>query len=604
VTGLMTLPTTLFLFNEFQLFDSNHDSLTNENLRVYQSNENLIETVFVSSDENPATTFYPTNIGQETNDTLTKSFPQTLDVFLSYASSAFWQYSSLNNNITDGAGNTLTTAREIGLLDSLPIPKTFSDWVGSSDQLDYYRFELLSNSNFQLTLNGLSADANVFLLDSLGRTIASSINRNSSPESLNQDLDSGTYYILVRTNRNIPSAATNYNLTVSAEYIVDDILVSNPEVGLADPEFDSSSNQMVWQANSAAGNGSLRVAPVDPNTGFLILEPNTIQVIDNGIPSLGAIENGPEWAYGDRLKIVYNQQVNNQIVIKQAEWNGTSWTTDFVTDAQGMLIEGISLLTHQDRNFGMVSYLRDIQVGGKSVRISGWADLDNPGVGGLLPGERRRWVEGERSILLTREVGAYEQLFKYDVDTGRLKQLTFDPTDKVGDAYMFKAPEFNNELIFMVAETTIDNSLRPNQHSIYRNLNGQWTKIKTVVSPVAELPIVTGHEPFVFDGHSYIAFNISKGGANGERILDGTQEVWFASVGTGTDDLLRRVSSEVGTINSDKIPDPEPFVTPDNAFIYYSTSEVVGGASTIHRTDTGLGSGVDLFTSAISTFTL
>jgi hypothetical protein len=119
--------------------------------------------------------------------------------------------------------------------------------------------------------------------------------------------------------------------------------------------------------------------------------------------------------------------------------------------------------------------------------------------------------------------------------------LTFEPRDKVGDAYMFKAPEFNNELIFIVAETTIDNSLRANQQSIYRNLNGEWTKIRTVVSTVAELPIVTEHEPFV---------------------------------------------------------------TRYNAFIYYSTSEVVGGASTIHRTDTVLGSGVDLFTSAISTFTL
>jgi hypothetical protein len=57
----MTLPTTLFLFNEFQLFDSKSNSLIKGNLKVYQSSENSIKTVFRSSNENLATTFSPTS---------------------------------------------------------------------------------------------------------------------------------------------------------------------------------------------------------------------------------------------------------------------------------------------------------------------------------------------------------------------------------------------------------------------------------------------------------------------------------------------------------------------------------------------------------------
>lgn len=508
----------------------------------------------------------------------------------------------IGNNSTWGYGNsnidkyssddTPETAKKIGLLDATPFSQSFSDSVSQQDQLDFYNFDLLSNSQLQLKLSGMTADANVFLLNSLGQTINFSVNKENKNESLTQSLDPGTYYILVRSNRNL-SISTNYNLTVSATYIVDDVLVSNPEVPLPDPEFDSLSSQAVWQAGGGINdNGILQLAPIDPETGFLLLD--NMKALDNGLPSLGKTENGPEWAYGNSLKIVYNKTVNGKIVFNKAEWTGTTWKKGSIIDSQGNPLEGISPLTHLDKNFGLLSYLKDIKVGNTTVRLSAWADLDNQGIGGILPGERRRWVEGERSILLTQEVAGYEQLFKFNIDTNSLEQLTFDATDKVGDAFMFRAPEFNNELIFFVAETTIDNNFRPNQHSVYRKVNGQWTKIQTIVSPVPELPIITGHEPFTINGHSYIAFNISKGGPKGERVLDGSQQVWFSGVGPNEEDglvKLRRVSSDNGTINSNKIPDPEAYVTQaqDKAFIYYSTTEVVGGVSTIHRADTGLG---------------
>jgi hypothetical protein len=109
----------------------------------------------------------------------------------------------------DGAGNTLSTARDIGLLSS---SRSFQDFVGTIDTNDYYRFNLTQTSNFNLSLNGLSADADVQLLDSSGAVIQGSYGVFSLSESITRTLNAGTYYIQVYPF----SGSTNYNLTVAA----------------------------------------------------------------------------------------------------------------------------------------------------------------------------------------------------------------------------------------------------------------------------------------------------------------------------------------------------------------------------------------------------
>ncbi|MGB3421397.1 MAG: PPC domain-containing protein, partial [Dolichospermum sp.] len=65
----------------------------------------------------------------------------------------------------DYAGNTLATARAVG---TLTATQSFSDWVGTGDTNDYYSFNVGTQSNFSLSLTGLSADADVRLLNSSG----------------------------------------------------------------------------------------------------------------------------------------------------------------------------------------------------------------------------------------------------------------------------------------------------------------------------------------------------------------------------------------------------------------------------------------------------
>ena len=125
-----------------------------------------------------------------------------------------------NLNLTsDYAGNSLNTARSITLSTST---NTLRDFVGSNDTDDYYRFSLSSNSTLNLTLNGLSADANVQLIQDLntngvidtGEVLQSLMLTGRTAESLIQNLNQGNYYI--RVYPGAAGAQTNYNLNLVA----------------------------------------------------------------------------------------------------------------------------------------------------------------------------------------------------------------------------------------------------------------------------------------------------------------------------------------------------------------------------------------------------
>ncbi|MFO0163275.1 MAG: S8 family serine peptidase [Microcystis sp.] len=109
----------------------------------------------------------------------------------------------------DLAGNTLATARAITVGSSTT---SYTDWVGSTDTNDYYRFSLANSGNFNLGLTGLTADADVQLLNSSGSVIASSVRAGTASESITSQLSAGTYYIRVYPY----TGDTNYNLAVSA----------------------------------------------------------------------------------------------------------------------------------------------------------------------------------------------------------------------------------------------------------------------------------------------------------------------------------------------------------------------------------------------------
>ena len=102
--------------------------------------------------------------------------------------------------------------------------------MGSADTNDYYRFSVANTSNFSLSLTGLSADAEVALLDGNGGTIVSSTRSGTSSESISRQLNAGTYYARVYP---FSSANTNYNLSLTANSVAppDDFAANTSTTG-------------------------------------------------------------------------------------------------------------------------------------------------------------------------------------------------------------------------------------------------------------------------------------------------------------------------------------------------------------------------------------
>ena len=73
--------------------------------------------------------------------------------------------------VLDIAGHTLDSATSLNLSGTNQL---FTDSLTPLYNTDYWKFQLSSASNFNLTLNGLSQDVNVELLDTSGAVIKGS----------------------------------------------------------------------------------------------------------------------------------------------------------------------------------------------------------------------------------------------------------------------------------------------------------------------------------------------------------------------------------------------------------------------------------------------
>ncbi|HEY9800595.1 MAG TPA: C2 family cysteine protease [Leptolyngbyaceae cyanobacterium] len=113
----------------------------------------------------------------------------------------------------DKAGNTFSKSKNLTFDSKI---QTFSDWVGASDSEDFYRFSLSSRSSLNIVVDGLSANADLQLIeDKNGNSsidkndvIASSTKSGNASESILETLNAGNYFIKVYSK----SGDTKYNL--------------------------------------------------------------------------------------------------------------------------------------------------------------------------------------------------------------------------------------------------------------------------------------------------------------------------------------------------------------------------------------------------------
>ncbi|MEW6495406.1 MAG: C2 family cysteine protease [Cyanobacteriota bacterium] len=112
-----------------------------------------------------------------------------------------------NGSTSVDAGNSVSTATTWAALNG---GYAYSESIGGSDTNDYFQFSLTTGSNFSLVMSGLSADADVRLLDQSGNQILSSVNADthkiggnafsvSTSEAFNTTLNAGTYFLHVNS---------------------------------------------------------------------------------------------------------------------------------------------------------------------------------------------------------------------------------------------------------------------------------------------------------------------------------------------------------------------------------------------------------------------
>jgi trimeric autotransporter adhesin len=199
--------------------------------------------------------------------------------------------------VTDAAGNTLATARNLGALTATP--RTLRDFVGAADLNDYYRFSLAGTSNFSLNLRNLSADADVQILNAAGTIIASSLNGGSTAESLDRLLAAGNYYIRVYRD----SGDTIYDLQVSAV------------PSTANPNFNSTYGYGLTNAAVAVARALGQTTPF-------------ANVADLGGNNWGNdLVNAPEaWARGYRGQGIIVAVIDTGVDYNHADLDANIWT--------------------------------------------------------------------------------------------------------------------------------------------------------------------------------------------------------------------------------------------------------------------------------------
>lgn len=351
---------------------------------------------------------------------------------------------------------------------------------------------------------------------------------------------------------------------------------------IPDYEFDSARNGVYCgTCNFGAGNSRLAftdvngktwIGGVDFNTGNFYPPDGKGVLLDSNSALTTDFGNGPEWmTWGNESQVVFTRYLLGQPKgpdTAELAWsrmvNG-SWSTASVPESVGRAAPAGSL--DGDGSVPRINYRS-----AKNNSLFFWRSMDQPAVEMPIASQRtdgaaRRWVPGTRKIIYLGQPDdstnlLIDQVFLYDTDTGQREQLTFDQVTKTG-ALMWRAPEYNNEYVFLTMSEQRTKVL------IYRQLVGvdgslRWTVVKTIAGPTS-LPYFWSPEAFTHNGRSYVFFQVSAF----KSFADRTHPNQLAM--SGIDPL--RVDLRMLT-NDSKTPrlrlDPEYFITAQGPYIYYN----------------------------------
>jgi hypothetical protein len=306
----------------------------------------------------------------------------------------------------DFAGNNLNNSRNLNVN---YINQNFRDWVGKSDKNDYYSFNLSNRSSLNLVVDGLSADANLQLLNSSGYVISASYNSKKKTESISANLDAGSYYIRVyRVNK---KKSTYYNLKLSGNEAPQSLQLSTSKTTYQQSETVNLKNTSIFD-----GNGAGDLARV----------------------AFRLQKNGGEWQdIGDTVNFIANSN-DNRYASFEYSLSGLG-VGDYVLSAKAYDQSGASTDTIQN-SFGIVP-----------VSTQDWFDL-NIQDAGIREAARQRFTDNvlDRNDMIAIFREAKDSSF---VDSSELTDLR----TLVNNSSLFRMPDYVRVLSNKVVNSDLAN---------------------------------------------------------------------------------------------------------------------------------------------------
>lgn len=358
------------------------------------------------------------------------------------------------------------------------------------------------------------------------------------------------------------------------DFVVDDRLVSDPQVDLPQPEFDQRGNRMFWQDVV----NRLWVAEVDPVTGDILPHDGRRILIDSGLAPVGQIGNTPRISYGAEDVLIYTRRegAQNWLAVARNPAPGV-WEPQLLERGEDRFRangtpEGFT-------GVARMVYNRDTPEGETVVSWRDWNDPDSE-VSAQVIAQGGRFLGDEPFVLtLLPDADDNVQIYLIDVMTGEGEAITSGPPTKL-NPFVWFAPEFDDWTIVVMLSFT--------ELGVYRRVAGRLWGLYNRLRIPSDKPLLSSPEAFVHNGTSYLsvvtADELGTGGVFPGQPL-GPSEIWIAGIDPD-EPFFRRIDDPA---NVTQKAEPEPYLLESGPVVYYS--ETLEG-STIRRlrvADTGLG---------------
>ncbi len=320
----------------------------------------------------------------------------------------------------------------------------FTGAVSNYDGVDYYKLQLNSRSSLNLSLSELTGDANVYLLDSAGESLDSSILTGNSSEAINTTLDAGTYFVKVDFAKdNQGTANLPYQLAITNNSIFSNIDDKNP-------------HSQKFYAGDFNGDGIQDVFRQE--RGDLVDGNQDAEVF------LGNVAGGFDTIQVANAELFQGNQ--NRLVL--GDFNGDG-KTDIIRQEYDSWVDGVSktqFVSFQNGNFQVVADLQDMNMmrGDLTNLIAG--DFNGDGRDDLIRQEKGGLVDGNRDVELYISDGK----FKWSSQ----KVLPNSPTLNGNDTLLV-AGDFiaggGKDLIRIETNSTLIDGIDDIQYLSYKNGN-------------------------------------------------------------------------------------------------------------------------------------